>query len=78
MRKEKFNKAIFWDYNVDKMDLNNLDVKLWYLTRKLEFGDFSGITKNDLKKHLGQLNVDQSLKELLQNYLKVNVKNRVN
>lgn len=71
MRKKKFNKAIFWDYDIDKADLKNPEVKMWYMTRKLEFGDFSGIAKSDLKKYLIRLDIDPSLKELLQNYLKI-------
>lgn len=66
------NKAIFWDYNLDKIDLSQPQAKIWYLNRKLQFGDLSGITKRDLKKYLPQLNINLSLKELLQNYLKTN------
>lgn len=66
------NKAIFWDYNLDKIDLSQSQAKIWYLNRKLQFGDLSGITKRDLKKYLPQLNINLSLKELLQNYLKTN------
>lgn len=67
------NKAIFWDYNLDKIDLSQPQAKIWYLNRKLQFGDLSGITKHDLQKYLPQLNINLSLKELLQNYLKTNV-----
>ncbi len=67
--KEK-NKAIFWDYDIKKMDLNNPKVKKWYLERKLKFGDFSGISKKDLKKYLPRLKIDSSMKELLKNFLK--------
>jgi len=65
-------KQIFWDYDLKKMDLKNPKVRLWYLTRKLQFGDLSGITKQDLKKYLGKLNISPSLKELLRNFLKSN------
>ncbi len=68
MNKQK-NK-IFWDYDIRKMDLNNLKVKIWYLNRKLRFGDLSGLSKTDLKKYLPKLDINPSLKELLQNYLK--------
>lgn len=63
------NKAIFWDYDVKKADLNNPDVKIWYLSRKLQFGDLSGVRKADLKKYLPKLKISRSLKELLNNYL---------
>jgi len=64
------SKAIFWDYNLDKADLSNPKIKGWYLERKLNFGDFSGITKSDLKKYLPLIEIDPSLKELLYNFLK--------
>jgi hypothetical protein len=63
------NKAIFWDYDLRKADFKNPKIVLWYLNRKLRFGDFSGIKKSDLKKYLFRLEINSSLKELLQNYL---------
>jgi hypothetical protein len=63
------NKAIFWDYDLAKTDLKNPKVLLWYLNRKLRFGDLSGIKKQDLKKFLSKLKINSSLKELLKNYL---------
>lgn len=67
------NKTIFWDYNIKKMDLRNPKVKIWYLNRKLKFGDLSDLKKTDLKKYLSKLNIDSSLRELLRNYLAKNV-----
>jgi len=64
---------IFWDYDVRKMDLSNPKVKIWYLNRKLLFGDLFGLKKNDLKKYLPKLDINPSLRELLQNYLKADV-----
>ena len=61
---------IFWDYDVRKMDLSNPKVKIWYLSRKLRFGDLLGLSRTDLKKYLPKLDINPSLKELLQNYLK--------
>jgi len=61
---------IIWDYDVRKMDLSNPKVKIWYLNRKLRFGDLLGLTKTDLKKYLPKLDISSSLKELLRNYLK--------
>lgn len=66
-------KQIFWDYDLSKMDLSNPKIMVWYLSRKLRFGDLSGITKIDLKKYLPELDISQSLRELLKNYLKSNV-----
>ena len=69
---KKINKGIFWDYNVRKMDLSNPKVKIWYLNRKLRFGDLLGLKRTDLKKYLPKLDINPSLKELLKNYLKHN------
>jgi len=67
-------KEIFWDYNLEKIDLKKPEVKKWYLKRKLDFGDLSGIRKIDLEKYLSDLDIDTSLKKLLINYLKLNAK----
>ena len=63
------NKAIFWDYNLKKADFTNPKMVLWYLNRKLRFGDLSAIKKSDLRKYFSKLKINSSLKELLQNYL---------
>ncbi len=65
-------KAIFWDYNFKKPTLKNPKIKIWYLERKLNFGDLKDITKKDLKKHLPELKINPSLKNLLSHYLKSN------
>lgn len=65
-------KEIFWDYDMSQADLKRPAVLRWFLKRKLEFGDLSGLKKADLKKHLPRLNIDNSLKRLLANYLKTN------
>ncbi len=72
MRRNQSSKVIFWDYDLSKIDLSNPKVKVWYLNRKLQFGDFFGITKAELQKYLPQLDINLSLKELLQNYLQSN------
>jgi len=72
MKVTRREKQIFWDYDLKKMDLSNPKIMIWYLSRKLRFGDLSGITKTDLKKHLLEFDISQSLRELLKNYLKSN------
>lgn len=64
------NKAIFWDYNLAKINLNNPKAKLWYLNRKLKFGDLVGLKKADLKKYLPKLDINPAFRKLLANYLK--------
>jgi len=72
MRVNAREKEIFWDYDLRKIDLKKPEVLKWYLKRKLDFGDLSGIKKSDLKKHLSSLDIDFSLKKLLRNFLKTN------
>lgn len=67
--KTRENGGIFWDYDLEKADLKNPKVKIWFLNRKLKFGDLRGLKKADLKKHFHKLDINVSLKELLQNYL---------
>ena len=75
MKSNKFlekNKTIFWDYNIKKMDLGNPEVKIWYLNRKLKFGDLRALKKLTLKSIFFKLNIDSSLRELLSNYFAKN------
>ena len=80
MKSNKFlekNKTIFWDYNIKKMDLENPEVKIWYLNRKLKFGDLRGLKKLTLKSIFFKLNIDSSLRELLSNYFAKNAQHKI-
>lgn len=74
MFQNKADKKIFWDYDLNKIDLSKPKIKAWFLSRKLRFGNLRDISKKDLKKYLPKLEINPSLKELLQNYLRANVK----
>ena len=69
MKITKKEKKIFWDYDLNKMDLSNSKIMVWYLSRKIRFGDLSGITKPNLKKYLPKLDISPSLRQLLKKYL---------
>ncbi len=75
MKPTKRERQIFWDYNLKTIDLTSARIKAWFLSRKLRFGDLSGITKKDLEKFLPILDISESLRKLLKNYLKANAKN---
>ena len=64
MKATKKEKQIFWDYDLSRIDLSNPKAMIWYLNRKLKFGDLSGITKANLKKYLPKLDISRSLEEL--------------
>lgn len=72
MKKNIGKTKYIWDYDLKKADLSKPAVKVWYLSRKLQFGDFSGIRKADLKKYLSKLDLDWSIKQLIRNYLRKN------
>jgi len=69
MKKTIKNQAIFWDYSLKEIDLKRPPTKTWFLSRKIKFGDLSGISKKELKKYLPRLEISASLKELLTNFL---------
>ncbi|MEW6408269.1 MAG: hypothetical protein AB1465_06310 [Patescibacteria group bacterium] len=62
-------KAIFWDYKIKKSDLKKHKVLDFWLSRKINFGDFSDIKKSDLKKHLPHLGISQSMKQMIFRFL---------
>lgn len=70
MRRSR-DKKVIWDYDIKKMDLKNPEVLVWYLSRKIRFGDFSRIKAADIKKYLPKLDIDKSMKKLIRNYLKI-------
>lgn len=69
MKKTVKNKAIFWDYSLKTIDLKRPETKAWFLSRKIRFGDITGISKKELKKYLPRLEINASLRELLANFL---------
>lgn len=68
----KLTKEYIWDYNVKKLDLKNPRVLLWYLKRKIEYGDWQALDRKTLKKHLPQLKINPYLKRILKEYLRKN------
>lgn len=68
------NKAIFWDYDMKKSDISKPKAKIWYLNRKLQFGDLKGLKRTELKRYFSKLSIEPSLRELLKNYLAKNAR----
>jgi hypothetical protein len=66
----KLSKKYIWDYDVKKLDLKNPKVLIWYLERKIEYGDWEALNKEILKKYLPKLKIDFYLKRILKNFLK--------
>lgn len=66
----KLTKNYIWDYDVRKLDLTNQAVLIWYLQRKIEYGDWEVLDRKTLKKYLSKLKINPYLKEILRNFLK--------
>ncbi len=66
----KANNRYIWDYDVNKLDLKNPKVLIWYLERKITYGDWESLDKKSLKKYLPKLKIDSYLKHILSNFLK--------
>lgn len=67
--KKYINSPYFWDYKIAKKDLAKPEVKKFWLERKINFSDWRGIAKKDLRKYLPELNIRQDMKNLLTIFL---------
>lgn len=63
--KMKLTSKYIWDYDVKTIDLSNPRALLWYLNRKVEYGDWEALDKQTLKKYLSKLKIDPYLKRVL-------------
>ena len=63
-----------WDYQIRRKDLENPKVLRWYLERKINFGDWTGIKEKDLKNNLSKLAIEPEIKKILEKYFLQNGK----
>lgn len=66
----KKTQTYIWDYDIKSLDLSQKEVLFWYLTRKIEYGDWKSLDKRILTKYLPKLKIDPYLKKILRNFLK--------
>jgi len=66
----KPTKKYICEYDVSNLDLTMPDVLRWYLERKIQYGDWSAIDIQILKKELPHLKIDKYLKNILFQFLK--------
>lgn len=64
----KIDKKYIWDYNLTLIDLNKPRVLHWYISRKINFGDWSALDSKVVKDNLKFLSIDSTLKKMLTNY----------
>lgn len=62
-------KKYIWEYDVSNLNLSDPEVLRWYLERKIQFGDWSALNKQILKKQLPYLKIDKYLKIILSDFL---------
>lgn len=65
----KLNDKYIWDYDVKSLDLNNPKVLIWYLERKITYGDWESLDKKTLKKYLPKLKINLYLKKILNKFV---------
>jgi len=65
----KLTKKYIWDYDIKNMDLSDPEILLWYLKRKIEYGDWEALDRKTLKKYLPKIEIDFYLKNILDNFL---------
>lgn len=68
----KVNSKYIWDYDIKNLDLTDPKVLIWYLERKITYGDWESLDKKTLKKYLPELNINPYLKQILNNFFKKN------
>jgi len=68
----KLTSKYIWDYDIKSLDLSNPRVLIWYLERKITYGDWDSLDKKTLRKYLPKLNINIYLKRILNNFLREN------
>lgn len=67
------NKKIIWDYKISKNWQPKSDFEWqWFLIRKINYGDFKGITKEKLKKYFPKIKkfLDEGKRLMIEYFLK--------
>lgn len=64
----KPDKKYIWDYDLKSIDLRKKAVLRWYLTRKINFGDWESLKVAALEQNLSHLDIDSTLKRMLKKY----------
>ena len=58
-----------WDYKIPKnWQPPNDEAWIWYLERKINYGDWAGLKPAKIKKYWGKLKLDPGKKIMTQNY----------
>ena len=66
--KHPYNKqktSAVWDYDIRTADFSDPWVIRWYLARRINWGDWKGLRKRDILKHLPRLAITDGMKKFL-------------
>jgi len=64
----KVNQKYIWDYKIKPSDLKNPAILKWYLSRKINFGDWKSLNAKLIEKNLNNLDIDPTLKKMFKKY----------
>ncbi len=64
----KVDGKYIWDYDIKTLDLDIPAVLRWYLARKVSFGDFKSLDSDILEKNISKLDIDPTLKSMIEKY----------
>lgn len=64
----KVDKKYIWDYDIASVKLKNPRVLRWYLSRKINFGDWKALDSELVRINLESLDIDPTLKLMLKKY----------
>lgn len=54
-----------WDYDISTADFSDPWVMRWYLARRINWADWKGLRKKDIKEHLPYLKIEPGMKKFL-------------
>jgi hypothetical protein len=73
MQSIKFNKKLFWDYDISDQDLEKEDVLIFYISRVLNNGTIKDVKEIPIElidKYIDRLNLSSKVKNFWEWYLK--------
>ena len=64
----KTDKKYIWDYDIKSINLKNPQVLVWYLSRKVNSADWDSLDTKLIERHIDQLVIKPSLRQMLKRY----------
>ena len=79
--KLKFNRSLFWDYDLSETDLERESVLILYLSRALDRGtmeDVRGIPRAMIRKYFDRLHLSSRVRTFWRWYLRIEINEKAN